>query len=179
MAMTIRSAHPADDDQIWSILEPIIRAGVAYALPRDWSRDEVLAFWNGARHDVFVAEDTGAMLGTYFVCANRLGGGAHVANAGNATAVGAQGKGVARAMCEHSIEYARGRGFRAIQFNFVIASNTRAVDLWQMGSRGRVERVEIIRAARARIEWTVFCRNRRENFGDENEADSIPSATCA
>ena len=129
--MMIRTAGPADDDAIWSILAPIVRAGETYALPRDGSRDEVLAFWNAPGHDVFVAEDNGAILGTYFVCANRLGGGSHVANAGYATATSSQGKGVAGAMCEHSIEYARSRGFRAMQFNFVIASNTRAVALWQ------------------------------------------------
>jgi ribosomal protein S18 acetylase RimI-like enzyme len=129
--MTIRSAAPADDDAIWAILEPIVRAGETYALPRDWSRSEVIAFWRGSGHDVFVAEHDGAIVGTYFVCPNRLGGGAHVANAGYATAAAAQGKGVARAMCEHSIDHARGRGFRAMQFNFVIASNTRAVALWQ------------------------------------------------
>jgi ribosomal protein S18 acetylase RimI-like enzyme len=129
--VNIRAATAADNDAIWTILEPIIRAGETYALPRDWSRDATLAFWHADGHDVFVAEDGGAIVGTYFVCANHLGGGAHVANAGYATATNAQGKGVARAMCEHSIEYARGRGFRAMQFNFVIASNTRAVALWQ------------------------------------------------
>jgi ribosomal protein S18 acetylase RimI-like enzyme len=129
--MMIRVAAPADDDAIWSILSPIVRAGETYALPRDWSRDEVLAFWKAPGHEVFVAEIAGVVTGTYFVCPNRLGGGAHVANAGYATAIEAQGKGVARAMCEHSIEHARSRGFRAMQFNFVIASNTRAVALWQ------------------------------------------------
>ncbi len=34
-------------------------------------------------------------------------------------------------MCEHSLAYARGRGFRAMQFNFVVATNTRAVELWK------------------------------------------------
>ena len=129
--MNIRATTAADNDAIWTILEPIIRAGETYALPRDWSRDAALAFWHADGHDVFVAEDGGAIVGTYFVCANHLGGGAYVANAGYATATNAQGKGVARAMCEHSIEYARRRGFRAMQFNFVIASNTRAVSLWQ------------------------------------------------
>jgi ribosomal protein S18 acetylase RimI-like enzyme len=41
------------------------------------------------------------------------------------------GKGVARAMCEHSLEWARSRGFKAMQFNFVVESNERAVRLWQ------------------------------------------------
>ena len=129
--MTIRPGTSGDGDAIWTILEPIVRAGETYALPRDWSREAVLAYWHAPGHDVFVAEDNGAVLGTYFICANHLGGGAHVANAGYATARSAQGKGVARAMCEHSIDYARSRGFRAMQFNFVIASNARAVALWQ------------------------------------------------
>jgi ribosomal protein S18 acetylase RimI-like enzyme len=129
--ITLRAARQADDDAIWTVLEPIIRAGEAYALPRDWSREAALAYWCSPDHDVFVAEHDGAIVGTYFVCANHLGGGAHVANAGYATAQDAQGKGVARAMCEHSIDHARSRGFRAMQFNFVIASNTRAVALWQ------------------------------------------------
>ncbi len=129
--ITLRAARQADDDAIWAILEPIIRAGEAYALPRDWSREAALAYWHSPDHDVFVAEDDGAIVGTYFLCANHLGGGAYVANAGYATAQDAQGKGVARAMCEHSIDHARSRGFRAMQFNFVIASNTRAVALWQ------------------------------------------------
>jgi ribosomal protein S18 acetylase RimI-like enzyme len=129
--VNIHAAATADDDGIWAILEPIIRAGDAYALPRDWSRETTLAYWHAADHEVFVAEDDGAIVGTYFVCANRLGGGAHVANCGYASAQHAQGKGVARVMCEHSLEHARKRGFRAMQFNFVVASNTRAVALWE------------------------------------------------
>lgn len=126
----IRPATAADRDAIWAILEPILRAGETYGLPRDWSRDELLAFWFAADHEVFVHDD-GAVLGTYFLCANHLGGGAHVANCGYATAVAAQGRGVARAMCEHSLVHAKARGFRAIQFNFVISTNTRAVALWE------------------------------------------------
>lgn len=47
------------------------------------------------------------------------------------TAREAFGHGVARAMCAHSLDEARQRGFKAMQFNFVISSNTRAVALWQ------------------------------------------------
>jgi ribosomal protein S18 acetylase RimI-like enzyme len=70
-------------------------------------------------------------VGTYFLQANQKGGGAHVANCGYITAVSATGRGVARAMCAHSLERARERGFRAMQYNFVICSNERAVRLWQ------------------------------------------------
>jgi ribosomal protein S18 acetylase RimI-like enzyme len=127
----IRSARAGDDEGIAAILEPIVRAGETYALPRDWSRGATVAYWRAPGHDVFVAETGGAILGTYFVCANQSGGGAHVANAGYATAQDAQGRGIARAMCLHSLDHARTLGFRAMQFNFVVSTNARAIALWR------------------------------------------------
>lgn len=127
----IRLAQERDADSIWRILEPVLRAGETYALPRDWSRDEALAFWFLAGHEVFVAEDEGNVVGTYYLQANQRGGGVHVANCGYVTATDAAGRGVATAMCLHSLEHAAKRGFRAMQFNLVLSSNTRAVALWQ------------------------------------------------
>ena len=80
---------------------------------------------------MFVAERGGRIVGTYYLRANNRGGGAHVANCGYMVAPDAMGGGVARAMCAHSLDEARARGFTAMQFNFVIASNERAVKLWQ------------------------------------------------
>jgi L-amino acid N-acyltransferase YncA len=129
--MLIRSATPADAAAIWAIIEPVIRAGETLTLDRDMSEADALAYWFGADKEVFVAEDDGAILGTYYLRANQTGGGAHVCNAGYVTGAAATGRGVARAMGLHSIERARLRGFRAMQFNFVVSSNARAVGLWQ------------------------------------------------
>ena len=129
--LSIRPATPADRAAIWAILEPVIRAGETYALDRTLGRDAALAYWFAPGNRVFVAEADGAILGTYLLRANQSGGGAHVANCGYMTAQGATGRGVARAMCRHSLDQARAAGFRAMQFNFVVASNTRAVALWQ------------------------------------------------
>ncbi|PLU10439.1 GNAT family N-acetyltransferase [Sinorhizobium medicae] len=71
------------------------------------------------------------MLGTYYIRANQAGGGRHVCNCGYMTHAAASGKGVARRMHEHSLAHARASGFRAMQFNFVISSNERAVCLWK------------------------------------------------
>jgi ribosomal protein S18 acetylase RimI-like enzyme len=90
-----------------------------------------MAYWFACRHEVFLAEENGQVLGTYFLRANQQGGGSHVANCGYITAPWATGRGVARAMCAHSLEHARARGFRAMQFNFVVSTNRRAVALWQ------------------------------------------------
>lgn len=129
--MQIRPATAHDDDAIWRIIGPAIASGETYALPRDWTRDEALAYWRAPGHAVFVAEDNGAIVGTYYLQANQRGGGAHVANCGYVTAVEATGRGVARAMCVHSLDVARARGFRAMQFNLVVSTNERAVQLWE------------------------------------------------
>src|SRR2546421_10832004 len=128
--MLIRLAANEDASAVWAIMEPIIRAGETYSLPREMSKEDALAYWLSAEREVFVAEDNGEIVGTYFLQANQRGGGAHVANCGYMTAPSATGRGVARQMCAHSLERARQRGFRAMQFNFVVSSNERAVRLW-------------------------------------------------
>jgi ribosomal protein S18 acetylase RimI-like enzyme len=129
--MTIRRASNYDEASIWSILEPVIRAGETYTVPRDLTREDALAYWFADGHEVWVAEDEGTVLGTYFLQANQRGGGSHVANCGYMTARGSEGRGLARAMCAHSLDRARERGFRAMQFNFVVSTNERAVRLWE------------------------------------------------
>ncbi|HKV60621.1 MAG TPA: GNAT family N-acetyltransferase [Candidatus Acidoferrum sp.] len=129
--MLIRPAADGDKNAIWAIMEPIIRAGETYTLPRDMNREAALAYWFSPEREVFVAEDQGEIVGTYCLQANQKGGGAHVANCGYVTAATATGRGVARAMCAHSLDRARERGFRAMQFNFVVSTNERAVRLWQ------------------------------------------------
>ena len=129
--MLIRPARKADEAALWAILEPIIRAGETYALPRDMSRAEALAYWLGPDRESFVAEAEGRVLGTYYLRANQPGGGAHVCNCGFMTDPAATGRGVARQMGAHALAHAKERGFRAMQFNFVISSNERAVRLWQ------------------------------------------------
>lgn len=129
--MIVRPARADDAGAIWAILEPTIRTGETYPLPRDMSERDALAYWFGGGHEVFVAEDAGRVAGTYYLRANTTGGGAHVCNCGYMTAADSFGKGVARAMCAHSLDEARRRGFRAMQYNLVISTNTRAVALWQ------------------------------------------------
>jgi ribosomal protein S18 acetylase RimI-like enzyme len=128
--MSVRLATKKDRDAIWAILEPMIRRGDTYTLPRDMSREKALEYWFATEKETFVWEGNGAVLGTYFLKANQQGGGAHVANCGYVTAAAAQGHGIARAMCVHSLEHAKARGFRAMQFNFVVSTNERAVKLW-------------------------------------------------
>lgn len=139
--VTIRAATPTDHHAIWSFLEPVIREGETYALDQDMPKDTALAYWFAPGHKCFVAEDVDEIIGSYYVRANAAGGGRHVANCGYLTKAAARGRGVARAMCAHSIDLATALGFRAMQFNFVISTNVSAVALWQALGFSEVGRV--------------------------------------
>lgn len=133
--VTIRPAELMDGDAVWSVLEPVFRAGESYTISVDVTREEALSYWFSEQHEVFVAvstiENEEHIVGTYFLMANQRGGGGHVANCGYVTASTSTGRGIAQAMLEHSLQRARELGFRAVQFNFVVSSNDRAVKLWQ------------------------------------------------
>lgn len=130
--MQIRPFENEDWSGVWGFLEPIFRAGETYAYPRDISEEDARRRWTGAANEVFVAEDpsTGNLVGSYYLKRNYDGPGAHVCNCGYAVSPVARGKGIASLMCEHSQERAVHRGFRAMQFNLVAASNDGAVRLW-------------------------------------------------
>lgn len=136
--IAMRPAMGADKPVLWAMLEPVFRAGETYAVERDISRAEALEFWCGGTHRAYIAEAAGKVVGSYYLCPNQRGGGAHVANCGFVTAQAAQGKGVARAMLADALARARAEGYRAMQFNLVVSTNTRAVALWQAHGFGIV-----------------------------------------
>ena len=129
--LVIRRAEASDAADIAAIILPTIRAGETYTLDPEMSREDALAYWMAADKETFVAEEDGVILGTYYLRANQAGNGSHVCNCGYMTGATATGRGIARRMCEHSLKHARAHGYRAMQFNFVVSSNTRAVGLWQ------------------------------------------------
>ena len=131
MTIALRPAADADWPAMSRIVKPVLDAGETYAIDTNLGEDGVRAYWLMPTHEVFVAEIEGRIVGTYYLMANQAGGGAHVANCGYMTAPESRGKGVARSMCLHSLERARERGFRAMQFNHVVSTNTGAVALWQ------------------------------------------------
>jgi ribosomal protein S18 acetylase RimI-like enzyme len=127
----IREFRDADWAQVWPLLRATFATGDTYTFPPDLSEADARKAWVEIPAATFVAEENGEILGTYFIKPNQPGLGAHVCNCGYVVASRAQGRGIAAAMCEHSQRFAIARGFRAMQFNFVVATNERAVRLWQ------------------------------------------------
>ncbi|WP_033067551.1 GNAT family N-acetyltransferase [Thalassospira australica] len=128
--MQIRPATQDDIPAILDIVAPILRAGDTYAIDPNMTDDEIIGYWMGRDKLTLIAEEDGDVVGTYYIRQNQGGGGSHVCNCGYMTSPKASGRGIARRMCEDSLVRAKEMGYRAMQFNFVIASNAAAVHLW-------------------------------------------------
>lgn len=131
MVLTIRPATRADEEAIWRIFHEVVAAADTYAYPPDTTRDEALQLWYPPNGWTYVAEVGELVVGTYVMKANQPGQGSHTANCGYMVARAASGRGVGEALCRHSLDEARRLGFLAMQFNFVVATNIRAVALWR------------------------------------------------
>lgn len=134
--LEIRRATDADFDGLWEVFHEVVSGGDTYTYDPATTKEEARALWMGEGKATYVAILDGEVVGTYLLKANQPGLGSHVANAGYMVRRSAAGRGVGRAMCEHSLEEARQQGFQAMQFNAVVSTNAPAVALWQkMGFR--------------------------------------------
>jgi len=128
----IREYVKSDWPRVWPILQEAVRAGDTYTFSPQSTDEEIRKAWVDAPAKTFVSCDAeGLIVGTYFIKANQPGLGAHVCNCGYVVARSAQGMGIASLMCEHSQSQALAMGFRAMQFNFVVSTNMRAIRLWE------------------------------------------------
>ncbi len=128
--MTIRTATVADFDLIWPLVRDVFRAGDTYAVDPAITKTDAEQYWMTQARATYVAEGAGGIVGTYYIKTNQPGGGAHICNCGYIVSPQARGQGVAAQMCAHSQDEATRLGYRAMQFNFVLASNEGAVRLW-------------------------------------------------
>lgn len=131
--VAIREIGAGEFERAWPVFRQVLAAGDSYTYPQDLSLQQACAMWTAAPACCFVAEAGDEVLGCYRIAPNQLAGspGDHVANGSYMVAEAARGRGIGEALCRHSLEQARLMGFSAMQFNFVVATNTAAVRLWQ------------------------------------------------
>jgi L-amino acid N-acyltransferase YncA len=127
----IRPATPADAAAIWRIFQAVVAPGDTYSFTTETTGREAVAYFLGPGITSFVAEDDGHVIGMYKLIPNRIGRGSHVSNASFMVDPSAQGKGAGRALGEHCLNEARRQGYEAMQFNFVVSTNTAGVNLWK------------------------------------------------
>lgn len=129
--VVIRAAREGDFPAMWSIFEAVVARGDSYVFAADTSPDDARDYFLGPAMASWVAEVEGAVVGMYKLIPNRRDRGAHVANASFMVAPWCSGRGVGRQLALHCLREARRAGFVAMQFNFVVSTNTPAVALWR------------------------------------------------
>ena len=125
----VRPIEERDWEQVHEIVVEVASAGETYAMDVPASVEETREFWSGEH--VVVAVDGDAVLGSAKMGPNRPAQGAHVGTAGFMVGSAARGRGVGRVLAEHAVQWHREHGFRGIQFNAVVSTNSSAVRLWQ------------------------------------------------
>ena len=129
--MKIREATVSDFELIWPMFKEVATAGETYAFDTDISKKDAQQIWIETPAKTFVVQESGEILGTYYLKTNHQGPGNHVCNCGYIVSSAARGRGLATTMCKHSQVIARDLGYKAMQFNFVASSNTGAIRLWK------------------------------------------------
>ncbi len=130
--LQIRPFEAADWPAVWALLEPVFRAGETFPHDPAISEAKAQVTWVEQSQAVMVAVDaSGALVGTYYLRPNSLALGAHVANAGYVVAEQARRRGIGSRLCQHSLQAARRLGFRAMQFNLVVSTNSAGIRCWQ------------------------------------------------
>jgi L-amino acid N-acyltransferase YncA len=131
--LQIRPFAPADWPAVWQLLEPVFRAGETFPHDPSITEAEARVAWVEQSKAVMVAVDAaGAVVSTYYLRPNSLALGAHVANAGYVVVEHCRRQGIGSRLCQHSLQAARQLGFRGMQFNLVVSTNTAGIRCWQM-----------------------------------------------
>ncbi|HEY2396687.1 MAG TPA: GNAT family N-acetyltransferase [Rudaea sp.] len=139
--LVVREIGAQEFHLLWPIFLEVIAAGDTYTYPPDMPFDEARRLWTGGNVRCFLAEIGRSCVGGYMLHPNQPGLGNHVAHGGYMVAAAARGRGIASALCMHSLDRARRAGFTAMQFNCVVSTNEVAVRLWQKHGFSIVGRV--------------------------------------
>jgi L-amino acid N-acyltransferase YncA len=128
--MTIRLATQTDHEAVCHIISNVISTGDTYVFAPDSSKEKMLNYWFSSDKKTYISEENNEILGTFYLKENQMDLGSHIVNAGYMVSENARGKGIGKAMALFSLEEAKRLGFRGMQFNLVVKTNEKAVNLW-------------------------------------------------
>lgn len=131
MNIIIKKATDEDFPAIWEIFHLIVKTGDTVSFAPDTTFEEAKDIWMGHGHYTYKAVLNGLVVGTYNFKPNFSGLGSHVANGSYMVHPDYQGKKIGYQMVTHSLEEAKRQGFKAMQYNLVVATNIFAIKLYQ------------------------------------------------
>ena len=126
----IRPAEESDVLAIRDLFNEVIEEGDAFVFEKPFSVDQIE---NMVKKDSasFVAVVDGQIVGAYFLHPNNPGRGSHIGNAIYMVKSTARSRGVGTRLGKHSLRTAKELGFKAMQFNAVVSTNKKAMNLWK------------------------------------------------
>jgi ribosomal protein S18 acetylase RimI-like enzyme len=130
-SLTFRRTLSKDRHALWQIIQSVIRQGGTYVFSPDSDEEKIMGYWLGRDKRTYVAEIEGKIIGTFFIKDNQPDLGNHICNAGFIVDPNTAGQGIGRQMGLFALTEAKRLGYQAMQFNFVVSTNTHAVRLWQ------------------------------------------------
>ncbi len=131
LKLNIRKATEFDYDQVWNIFSKVIQTEDTYVFNPKTPKSDLNKHWFADYMQTYVVEENETILGTYIIKPNQIDLGSHIANCSYMVSPNAQGKGIGKKLCEHSIRIAIKSGFKGIQFNIVVGTNKGAIELWK------------------------------------------------
>jgi ribosomal protein S18 acetylase RimI-like enzyme len=129
--LIIRPASSDDLEDIWRMWKDIMDQKVYFAFDDQTTKEDIIKSWINLNNHCFVAEKVNSIVGAYILKPNQPGYGKHIANASYLVDTTFRGGGIGHQLCVHSIESAKKIGFRGMQFNFVVSTNTMAIRIWE------------------------------------------------
>ncbi len=129
MDIALRPIEKADLTQAAAIWNDVVAAADSFPGDMILSEDEAWEMFC-AQTETVCAVKGDEVVGVYILHPNNIGRCAHIANASYAVKAGARGQGIGRRLVEDCLERAKKHGFRGLQFNAVVASNTAAIALY-------------------------------------------------
>jgi L-amino acid N-acyltransferase YncA len=127
---TIRKYIPSDVETMREIWNGIIVEGNAFPQEELLTKEEAETFFAEQSY-TGVAVEGDHVLGLYILHPNNVGRCGHIANASYAVRPGERGRYVGESLVLDSIRIAASLSFHILQFNAVVASNDRAIKLYQ------------------------------------------------
>lgn len=126
----VRNFTEADLPAMTQIWNAIVEDGIAFPQTERLSLEEAQRFFKGQTY-CGVAEWEGQVVGLYILHPNNVGRCGHIGNTSYGVLDDVRGRGIGRALVVDSIEKAREWGFRLLQFNAVVRTNTGAIHLYE------------------------------------------------
>lgn len=132
MEIIVRGFREEDIPAMTRIWNEVVEDGIAFPQEEFLTEESGAAFFMGQSHCGVAAEvSSGEIMGLYILHPNNVGRCGHICNTSYAVASASRGNGIGGKLVRDSLDKARSLGFRIMQFNAVVASNTYARRLYE------------------------------------------------